>query len=369
MFFRTGLGSAMASAVLLTTTINVQAADHLEAPLVMGRGQLDVNDLYAFQSPVNPDNSVLILTVNPGAGAISPTDFGTTSDGIAYDFTIDNNGDAVADLTYRASFSGSGQQSYTVTRFAGSPTGMTPAPGVLVGTGLTGGQEVFGNVSVQAGVFDDPFFFDLNGFNNGFQFTGEDFFAGLNVGAIVMELPSSDLTAAGDPNIAVLGRTVFMGTIDGETFNNEQFDRVGRPGIQTVLLPDDLNDEYNQSDPADDLANFGDVVNDNIAALSDQANADALTPVLLPDLLTFDTSSAAGFLNGRRLTDDVIDAELDLLTAGALATDMVDGNDVPFLDMFPYLAPANVTAIPEPGSATGLLALGCVAAARRRRRR
>ena len=32
-----------------------------------------------------------------------------------------------------------------------------------------------------AGTFDDPFFFDLDGFRNGFQFTGIDFFAGLNV--------------------------------------------------------------------------------------------------------------------------------------------------------------------------------------------
>ena len=35
--------------------------------------------------------------------------------------------------------------------------------------------------------------------------------------------------------------------------------------------------------------------------------------VLLPDVLTFDQSSTDGFLNGRQLADDVIDAELGLL--------------------------------------------------------
>jgi hypothetical protein len=35
----------------------------------------------------------------------------------------------------------------------------------------------------------------------------------------------------------------------------------------------------------------------------------------------------------------VIDAELSLLTDGALPGDCVDGNDVAFLGAFPYLAP------------------------------
>mgnify|MGYP002626390588 CR=1 FL=1 len=77
-----------------------------------------------------------------------------------------------------------------------------------------------------------------------------------------------------------------------------------------------------------------------ITALSggDADFAAFLTDILLPDLLTVDTSNPAGFLNGRRLEDDVIDAELDLLTKGALTGDGVDANDVPFLTVFPYLA-------------------------------
>jgi len=48
-----------------------------------------------------------------------------------------------------------------------------------------------------------------------------------------------------------------------------------------------------------------------------------------------------GFLNGRKLSDDVIDAELGLVTEGTVKTDCVTGNDVKFWPNFPYLAAAH----------------------------
>jgi hypothetical protein len=53
-----------------------------------------------------------------------------------------------------------------------------------------------------------------------------------------------------------------------------------------------------------------------------------------------DTSSSAGFPNGRRLADDVIDIELGLVTNGAVTSDCV-ANDSAFTNSFPYLAPKN----------------------------
>jgi hypothetical protein len=145
----------------------------------------------------------------------------------------------------------------------------------------------------------------------------------------VLEVPSASLNG---PNIAVWAVT---SDVEG------QFDRMGRPAINTVLIPSGQKNAFNIGDPADDLEDFGDEVEATITALSSPANAAALTPVLLPDVLTFDTSSAAGFLNGRQLADDVIDAELNLLTEGGLTTDMVDSNDATFLNVFPYLAAPN----------------------------
>ena len=72
----------------------------------------------------------------------------------------------------------------------------------------------------------------------------------------------------------------------------------------------------------------------------DDETVNALADILLPDILTLDTSDPSGFLNGRGLADDVIDAEYALVTNGAVTTDCVS-SDSAFTDMFPYLAPAN----------------------------
>jgi hypothetical protein len=58
---------------------------------------------------------------------------------------------------------------------------------------------------------------------------------------------------------------------------------------------------------------------------------------MTPDVVIFDTARPAAFPNGRALIDDVVDLVGD---AGVLATDgsLPSANDVPFLDVFPYLA-------------------------------
>ena len=171
--------------ILIAMTMPVglaTASDHLDAPGVMSDGRLDVNDTYIFRSPQNPSNVVLIMTVNPAAGIMSPTTFNSAA---LYEFNIDNNGDALPDITYAFRFSKPFKdgvtQRYTVRR-----------NGALVSRGTTG--NTFRNLRTRNGgrircdVFDDPFFFDLVGFQNGFAFTGDDFFAGLDVTAIVMEV-------------------------------------------------------------------------------------------------------------------------------------------------------------------------------------
>ena len=326
---------------------SASASDHLDAPGVEGFGQGDINDLYAFESLEDPDNTVLILTVNPGAGVLSPVTFG---DNVRYDILIDADGDALADSGYSTSFfrEAGGGQGFRVTN-----GGDAYATGSVGETSSTAGGG-----RVTAGVFDDPFFFDLDGFNDGFDFTGDDFFAGLDVSAIVLEVPTAEL---GPGPIGVYAQTVADG---------ERFDLVGRPAINTVLIEEGRKDDFNRVDPADQFEVFGGEVNAKIAELSNQENADALTGVLLPDLLTYDPSAPSGFLNGRTLSDDVIDIELDLLTAGGLTTDGVDANDRPFLGVFPYLASANggPEVIPTPSAAlAGLAAFGLGLARRRRR--
>src|SRR5688572_15846392 len=82
------------------------AADHLDAPGLTPPGgdtRLDITDVYAFQSPTNPENTVLIMGVNPLAGVLND---GTFRAGNAlYAFKIDSNGDAKEDVTFRIKFS------------------------------------------------------------------------------------------------------------------------------------------------------------------------------------------------------------------------------------------------------------------------
>jgi hypothetical protein len=263
------------------------------------------------------------------------TAFGSTVD---YQFQVDNNGDTLPDVTYSATFTApsGGSQTLTLTRTAGGTTNPFATGATETNIGIAGGG------TVRAGLFDDPFFFDLVGFNNGFAFTGNDTFQGANISAIVLEVPSANL---GGQNVGISARTLVGGV---------QIDRMGRPAINTALIPSGMKDAFNAGTPATDVANFSDEVTASITSLSDAANAAALTPVLLPDVLTFDTTNAGGFLNGRRLADDVIDAELNLLSKGAVTGDGVNANDVAFLNVFPYLAAPN---IPEP-SAIGLALLG-----------
>lgn len=300
------------------------AADHLDAPKVTRNPSLDINDVYAFTSPENPDNTVLIMTVNPFAGVLSPTDFDEQG---AYRFLIDNDGDAKDDVFIPISFedrNNDGTQEMRVHGWGTSEVGEE--------FGLRNGGRAW------AGVSDDPFFFDLAGFQNGLQFTGDDTLAGGNVSAIVLELPSDFLTGDDGPTIGVWATTA---TRQG---GGGRVDQVGRPGISTVLVPSDLKDAFNRTPPHEQYAKYGAVVEDTLVSLNGDASySAAVASILLPDVLTLDVSQPTAYLNGRALADDVIDVSLGVVSNGALTSDGVDANDAPFSDTFPYLAPPNAS--------------------------
>jgi hypothetical protein len=334
----TALAAALAYAALPST-----AADHLDAPAVKKDGRTDITDIYAFRSKEDADKTVLIMDVNPLAGVVSGTTFDPKG---RYDFLVDNTGDARADVTLSVTFTGveGGRQHLKVKR-----------DGKVVGNGSTASTvSLRDGGRAWAGVADDPFFFDLQAFNDQVKGAGgnrtfcdahaTDFFAGTNISAIVLEVPSAWLTGA-STNIGVWARTYNKGV---------QADQMGRPAINTVFVPDARKDEFNRTAPADMPAAFGQLFTDDLLALSGldgtpytQEQAEAITGVLLPDVLTVDVSSPAGFLNGRQPADDVIDAELGLVTGGffggsaVLTSDCVDANDRALPSTFPYLASAH----------------------------
>jgi hypothetical protein len=314
------------------------AADHLDAPGLTPPGgdtRLDITDVYAFQSPRNKNRTVLIMGVNPLAGELND---GTFHPNAAYDFKIDSDGDGREELTYRINFSAPNNklvQNVTIRSMVGDGDKT-----MLLAKGKTGQTiSIPGGGKLTAGVFDDPFFFDLNAFLAvDFCNPGENFFTGLNISAIVLEVPSSWL---GSNNIGVWARTVQ---------NSMQIDRMGRPAINTVFIPNNpfetsepsQKNAFNAARPRFDQRDFRAEVVDTLEIFYDAGDPtiDALADFLLPDILTLDTSSSAGFPNGRGLADDVIDIELGLVTNNIVTSDCVD-NDSDFRRAFPYLARAN----------------------------
>ncbi len=308
-------------------------ADHLDSPSAKADPRVDITDLYVFHpGKTNLDRTVLALNVNPLAGIIGKTTF---REGALYEILIDTDGDAIADVAYKFLFEDEdGSQTVEVKRATGEEAREPDDDGKTIASGRTGEVISKGDVKLFAGLRDDPFFFDLMGFLNGLRFTGTDFFAGKNVTAMVLEVPT---TLVGSGNVGIWSRTLIE---DGDGMG--QVDRMGRPAINTVFVhTPDRKDLFNSIQPTMDRQLFtADVVDTLIALGNDRTTAESLANVLLPDLLTFDTTKPSGFLNGRNLDDDVIDAELSLIIANPLLpkSDGVNANDKAFLTTFPYMA-------------------------------
>ncbi len=330
-----GLAFAGSVALLsITSVAPIAASDHLDAPdLTPPGGNLmaDLADLYVFPAPGKKNQVVLIATYNPAAGIFGPEGFDPS---VIYELNVTNDGNTRADVRYTVTFEApgaNGRQEFSVSR-----------NGTVVASGKTGTPTMMdpGAGRVFADLVDDPFFFDLDAFlaSGGRAFCDgdeTDFFAGLNVNAIVLQVPLDELA---DGPFGTWASTRKM----GKNAKGGQIDRVGFPAITTVFIPKNRKNQYNDGQPKDDVANYTRFLRRAFKANGNTtATAKALAGALLPDILPYDPSAVAGFLNGRLLADDVIDAELGLLTAGALAGDCVDANDAAFLDKFPYLADAH----------------------------
>jgi hypothetical protein len=358
-----GLTLALGGAPLLAA-----ASDHLDAPALGGlsqggifdphseHGDRDIADLYVFDG--SPSTTVLAMTTNPAVNLFGGS-FGTN---VRYILNVDRTGDAVQDLAYVWRFGPvtNGAQSYSVTRYEGA-NARSLMGGVRIASGSTAGNGTalgIGGAKAFAGDRSDPFFFDLTGFEGtvvglGTDALGDnptDFFVGLNVKAIVLQVPND---ALGGTHVGVWGATSFW---DGSSW--AAADQVGRPAINTVFNNSlvDANagtdkNRFNTTPPSQQRTAFGGQFKTNVvttleninAALGtgcsdyDASTANAIANILLPDVLTYSVGThAVGPLNGRALSDDVIDTELGLTTNGCVTSDGV-GAHSDYLSHFPYL--------------------------------
>src|ERR1700761_7797264 len=218
-----------------------------------GDARLDFTDLYAFPKPGDAGKSILIMNVHPSAGENPPV--ATTAEPFApeamYELKIDTDGDGVADIAYRFRFSPfeQGMQTATVHRVDG-PQAAGAAEGgrvVVKGARVSIGREArvteAGDTRFFAGWRSDPFFCDVEGAKNNFQFTSDDFFADKDVCSIVLEIPNS---ALGAKEVRLWARTLTPCDDGGWT----QVERGARPAQAVVLVEE--RDAYLGSEPAAD---------------------------------------------------------------------------------------------------------------------
>lgn len=381
-----------ASAFHLTGQI-CRAADHGDAPNVAGDQGADLADVYFFLDPNDNSKLVLITTVH---GFIVPgeaVNFAIFDPSVQFRLEIENTGDEKPDDFIEISFSERtanpgppgkeilevpkpqmatvvlpNKKKFTAPVLNPSLSSSAPdqAAAVTFNAGGTG-------VDFFAGEVDDPFFFDIPGFSrfvasvrNGSPDPsqlnrGRDTFAGYNVLAMALRIPVSMLKGNGN----VIGVDAISEQARVQVKENgdlhisgdfKQVDRMGNPAINVALIPFNRKNEYNASDTRDDAkGKFAkDIVGTLKALGTNDANINALASIAVThgDFVRVDTSiansghgggdnSGAGFPNGRRLKDDVIDILLNVITNGAITQgDHVDANDVPLHDTFPFLAPS-----------------------------
>ena len=430
------LGLAAATAALIPSS--AFASSHREAPFISGQTQVDATDLYMFRSyeAGRQDFVTILANYQPFQDPQGGPNFHMFSPNALYEIHIDNNGDAVEDLTFQFRFKNTskagaltvGGKSVKIPLINSGPiTGVNPATlnvretftiDVVRGTRRGGtrtsvtnaaggaaefdkpvdniGDKVFGSATgyatyanqhiynvaipgcavpgrVFVGQRKEPFYiavgkaFDLFNLNPLGAETGgnNNDLEAKNVSTLAMEVPIACLTAGAEPVIgAYTTASLRQGRLlDGSPATGlnkvvrsggawTQVSRLGMPLVNELIIGIDDKDKFNASKPKDDPTNFADyVTNPVLPALIESLFPAAKAPTNFPrtdllaafltgisgvnqpakvvasEMLRLNTSIApaaasaqnalgvaagdlAGFPNGRRPADDVVDLSL-----------------------------------------------------------
>jgi hypothetical protein len=246
-----------------------------------------------------------------------------------------------------------------------------------------------------AGQADDPFFLDLRVFDllygGDLSEVGNDTLDGYNVNSVAIQVPADEVAEGGDATAnPIIGMWSTTSRPSMEVLNADgsveasgdmvQVSRLGSPLVNEVVVPVGSKDLFNSSEPSGDSQFLDRVQNPEVPRLIEAIygipapptpRADlvsvfltgveglnmpegvtpsemvrlntSIAPTSNPDRLGVIGGDNQGFPNGRRLVDDVVDIELQVLEGELLNNpndigDAVNANDLPFGDSFPYLA-------------------------------
>jgi hypothetical protein len=317
-----GIGLALVAGALATQVgpFSAGASSHREAPLIAGDPRADNTDVYAFVAPDAPNSVTLIANWIPFEEPNGGPNFYTWADDTRYNIKIDNDGDALADLTYTWIFDtvvrdsadqflyNTGPiasldspnlnvyQTYDLTVTNGnnvtttllgdgngvhSPNDPIAAPSI-VGPASSPDYGVLRNQATYplgnggktyAGQADDPFFLDLRVFDllygGDASEVGQDTLAGYNVNTIALQVPQSAVAinnnATNNPVIGIWSTTDRRSALVDEAVPNPnddafvQVSRLGNPLVNEVVIPLAYKDAFNSISPNID-ATLPDVV-------------------------------------------------------------------------------------------------------------
>jgi hypothetical protein len=497
------LGLTLLAAAAATTAGVSLASSHREGPFITSQPKVDGTDLYMFRSyePGRQNFVTILANYIPFQDPQGGPNFNMFDPNALYEIHIDNNGDAVEDLTFQFQFQNTskstaltvGGKAVKIPLLNSGPiTGVNPAAlnvretytlSLVRGSRRGGTRSVITNANTGSGAFDkpadnigqksfpggydayanqhqyniaipgcttpgrvfvgqrkEPFYiavgktFDLFNLNPLGPETGgnNNDLEGKNVSTIALELPIDCVTTAGEPVIGAFTTASIrqarlangapstglnQATKDGGAW--VQVSRLGMPLVNEVVIGLEDKDKFNASRPKDDGAKFADyVTNPTLPALIETLFPSAKAPTNFPrtdlvevflkgisglnqpknvaagEMLRLNTSIAptaaasqnplgvpggdlAGFPNGRRPADDVVDLSLrvamgalcvltgpndtfkvgckasDAPAGGLALTDGVRKTAANYLTAFPYLTtplPGNSNPAPATGT-------------------
>ena len=118
-------------------------------------------------------------------------------------------------------------------------------------------------------------------------------------------------------------------------------DREGNPSFNPILNPNGIKDQFNATDPADDVANYLQPLSEALHQHGyPPGEAAAAARTLLPDILHFDRTRPAHYPNGRVMTDDVFSARMIFMVHGQATPQPIRPHD-DLLAAFPFLGKPN----------------------------
>lgn len=396
---RTILAIEVALIALLSPAIIV-ASDHDDGEVDIKGRTVNLTDLYVYRekdqnSSAADGDLVLTMNSNPRSVARYQYYFSTTA---LYQFHITQVGDVNssptgrADIILRFAFSPPNNQgmqavAVTVVRGGSETTTKTTVNGGLIATTPLNSNAVLNtvpvggsNLTVFAGLREDPFFLDVEQFFRvragalgtgpkvGFKQPSQaiDFTRGYNVNTIAVRVPKAFLQAGTGANTFDVWTTV---SIRDGAGGFKQFERLARPLINEglVVTPAFL-EAFNNIPPRLDLSGAAAPVRQEAVATlnavdlldsKDNVDPNAIAGAFLPDVMRIDTTKTSGYasatnsqgslIGGRLLMDDVVDITLGALV-GSPVSDNVSYNGTPgnpaqghkpLEPNFPYLALPN----------------------------